>query len=160
MIKIIALLLTISSANANIFPFFLPDEGSRFNHHLQGLVKNSHNEIVIVTSNMNYPTLTKSIIHALSHGVHLRLIVTKRARDPLRFIAYQGVDLYSYTPRTLTDTLILIDNTHVCHISGALNEKVMSDTVSSVWCSDEPSLILQTHTNINRLLQRSTPYLQ
>lgn len=160
MIKLIALLFTISVANANIFPFLLPDEGSSFNHYLQTLIKNSHSEIIIVTSSMNYPSLTKSITYALSHGVHLKLIVTKISNDPLRYIAYQGVDLSNYAPRAIDDTLILIDNTYVCHTSGALNEKNMSNSVSTSWCTDELTLITKTQQNIHRLLQRSSPYLQ
>lgn len=160
MIKLIALLFTITVANANIFPFLLPDEGSTFNHHLQTLIKNSHSEIIIVTSTMNYPSLKKSIIHALSHGVHLKLIVNKASNDPLHFVAYQGVDLYNYTPRAISDTLILIDNSTICHVSETLDEKSMGNNVSSSWCTDEPSLVPKIQKNIHRLLQRSTPYLQ
>jgi hypothetical protein len=87
-------------------------------------------------------------------------MVTKSSGDPLSLIAYQGVDLYRYAPRAITDTLILIDNTYVCHAAGALDEKEMGNTVSTVWCSDDPILIQQTQKNINRLFQRSTPYLQ
>lgn len=160
MIKLIALLFTITVANANIFPFFLPDEGSSFNHHLQTLLKNSHSEVVIVTSSMNYPSLTKSMIRSLSHGVHLKFIVTKLSNDPLRFVAYQGVDLYRYTPRAISDTLILIDSTHICHISGAFDEKIMGSSVSTAWCTDDTAIILKTDKNIQTLFQRSSPYLQ
>lgn len=160
MIKLIALLITISVANANIFPFLLPDEGSSFNHYLQKLIKNSHSEIIIVTSTMNYPSLNKSIIHALSHGVHLKLIVAYASNDPLHFLAYQGVDLYHYTPRAIADTLILIDNSTLCHVSGALDEKSMGNNVSTSWCTNEPTLITKTQKDIHRLFQRSTPYLQ
>ncbi len=136
MIKLIALLITISVANANIFPFLLPDEGSSFNHYLQKLIKDSHSEIIIVTSTMNYPSLNKSIIHALSHGVHLKLIVAYASNDPLHFLAYQGVDLYHYTPRAIADTLILIDNSTLCHVSGALDEKSMGNNVSTSCCTN------------------------
>ena len=160
MIKLIALLLTITTANANIFPFLLPDEGSHFNHHLQGLIKNSHNKVVIVTPAMNYPSLTKSIIRSLSHGIHLTLIVSKPSGDPLRLIAYEGVNLYSYVPRTITDTLLLVDNAYICHTSGALDEKMMGDAVSNAWCTDDPALIAQAQKSIHKLLQHSSPYLQ
>jgi hypothetical protein len=160
MIKLIALLFTISIANANIFPFLLPDEGSRFNHHLQTHLKNSQKEIVIVTPSMNYPSLSKSILRSISHGGHLTLIVSKPSGNPLSFIAYERVTLFCYTPRALTDTLILIDNNHVCHLSGSLNEKSLSDNVSNVWCSDESSLILATQKQITALIKRSKPYLQ
>lgn len=160
MIKLIALLLTIITANANIFPFLLPDEGSRFNHHLQTHLKNAQKEIVIITHSMNYPALSKSIIRSLSGGGHLTLIVSNPSGDPLRLIAYEGVNLYTYIPRTLTDTLILIDNTQICHISGPLSEKHLTNASSNVWCSDEASLILRTQKYINLLLGRSTPYLQ
>ena len=160
MIKLIALLFTITIANANIFPFFLPDEGSFFNHHLQKLLKNSQKEIVIVTPSLNYSSLSKSIINSISHGGHLTLIVSHPSGDPLRFIAYKGVSLFTYTPRVLADTLILIDNSYVCHLSGSLNEKNLSDNVSNVWCSDDSTVILATQKQINTLIKRSKPYLQ
>ncbi|MDP2077642.1 MAG: hypothetical protein Q8N01_10340 [Sulfuricurvum sp.] len=160
MIKLIALLFTITIANANIFPFLLPDEGSRFNHYLQKHLKNSQKEIIILTPSLNYPSLSKSILRSISHGIHLNLIVSKPSGDALRFIAYEGVTLYSYTPRDLTDTLILIDNSLVCHLSGSLNEKSLSENVSSVWCSDESLLVLAAQKQITTLLKRSKSYLQ
>lgn len=160
MIKLIALILTIITANANIFPFLLPDEGSRFNHHLQSLFKNAQKEIIIVTPSMNYPSLKKPLVRAVSRGGHLTLIVSKPSEDPLRLIAYERVTLYAYAPRAIANTLILIDNAHVCHLGGSLDEKSLGDTVSQVWCSDEPSLILSTQKQITTLLKRSKPYLQ
>jgi hypothetical protein len=160
MIKLITLNLTITTANANIFPFLLPDEGSNFNHYLQVLIKNAQNEIIIVTPAMHYPSLSKKVIQPLSHGTHLTIIVSKPSGDPLRLIAYEGVTVQTYTVRTLTDTLILIDNTHVCHLGGSLNEKSLGDTVTNAWCSNEPSLILATKKQITTLLKRSRPYLQ
>lgn len=147
-------------ANANIFPFLLPDEGSFFNHHLQTLFKNSQKQIVIITSSMDYPAINKSIIRSLSHGIHLKLIVAKPAKDPLRLIAYHNVELYSYTSRPIADTLILIDNTHICHLVGPLEEKNLTETVSHVWCSDESSLILPAQMHLNVLMKRSIPYLE
>lgn len=160
MIKLIALLFTINIANANIFPFLLPDEGSLFNHDLQKHLKNSQKEIVIITPSFNHPSLSKSILHSISRQGHLTLIVSKPSGDPLRFIAYQGVSLFTYTPRVLADTLILIDNSYVCHLSGSLNEKSLSDHVSSVWCSDEPSLVLSAQKQITSLKKRSKAYLE
>ena len=160
MIKLITLIFTITVANANIFPFLLPDEGSNFNHYLQVLIKNAQNEIIIVTPAMHYSSLSKKVIQPLSHGTHLTIITSNPSGDPLRLIAYEGVTLQMYTARTLTDTLMLIDNTHVCHLGGALNEKNLGDTVTNVWCSDEPSLILATKKQITILLKRSKPYLQ
>lgn len=160
MIKLIALFFTISTVNANIFPFLLPDEGSHFNHYLQTHLRNNQKEIVIVTPSLNYPSMGKSILRSLSHGGHLTLIVSKPSGDALRLIAYEGVTLYNYTPRALTDTLILIDNRHVCHLSGSLNEKSLTDNVSNVWCSDESSLVLTTQKHITALTKRSKPYLQ
>lgn len=160
MIKLITLILTISVANANIFPFLLPDEGSRFHHHLQSLFKNAQKKIIIVTPLMNYPSLQKNIIRSLSKGSRLTLITTQSKGDPLRLIAYEGVSLYTYTPRAMTDTIILIDNTHVCHLGAPLSEKSLSDTVSNVWCSDDPSLILWGKTQVVKLQKRSKRYLE
>lgn len=160
MIKLITLIFTITVSNANIFPFLLPDEGSHFNHYLQVLFKNAQKEIIIVTPSMNYPSLNKHIIHSLSHGVHLTIIASKRSEDPLRLIAYEGVTFYSYAPRVITDTLILIDNTHICHLSGSFNEKSLGKAVSHVWCSDESSLALSTQKQITTFIKRSKPYLQ
>ena len=160
MIKLITLIFTITVSNANIFPFSLPDEGSHFNHYLHLLVKNAQKEIIIVTPSMNYPSFSKNIIDSLSHGTHLTIISSKQSGDPLRLIAYEGVSLYEYSPRAISDTLILIDSTYVCHLSGSLNEKSLGEAVSHVWCSDESSLILSTQKQISRLLKRSKPYLE
>lgn len=160
MIKLIALLFTINITNANIFPFLLPDEESHFNHYLQVLVKNAENEIIIVTPAMHYSPLSKKLIHSLSHGTRLTIIASKPSGDPLRLIAYEGVTLHTYTPRTLIDTLILVDDTHVCHLGGALNEQSLGDTVTNVWCSDEPAVIRATKRQITTLLKRSKSYLK
>ncbi|MDP1785334.1 MAG: hypothetical protein Q8K81_07925 [Sulfuricurvum sp.] len=160
MIKLIALLFIISTADADIFPFLLPDEKSQFNYHLQSHLKKANKEIVILTSSMNFPSLRKTLTGTLSHGVHLTLIVREPLGDPLYFTAYRGVDLYTYRPRNLSDTLILIDNIYVCHLSGPLNEKHLSDDTSSVWCSDEASHLLRTKKHLDTLLQRSRGYLQ
>jgi hypothetical protein len=160
MIKLITLIFTITVSNANIFPFLLPDEGSHFNHYLHQLIKNAQKEIIIVTPSMNYPSFNKNIINSLSHGTHLTIIASKQSGDPLRLIAYQGVSLYTYAPRAISDTLILIDNTYVCHLSGSLNEKNLGEAVSQVWCSDASSLILSTQKQISRLLKRTKPYLE
>jgi hypothetical protein len=109
---------------------------------------------------MNYPSLNKNIIHSLSHGGHLTIITSNPSGDPLRLIAYDGATLYVYSPRAIADTLILINNTHLCHLTGSLNEKSLGDNVSHVWCSDEPSLILSTQKQIRTLLKRSKPYLE
>ncbi len=160
MIKLIALLLTITIANANIFPFLLPDEGSHFNHHLQSLLKKSQKEIVILTASMHYPSLNKSIFQALSHGVHLSIIANNLKNDPLRFVAYRNVLLYRNTTHSITDTVILIDSTHICHIPDELDEKNLMGTISNIWCSDESSLILPLQKHINLLKKRSVPYLE
>lgn len=160
MIKLITLILTITFSNANIFPFLLPDEGSHFNHYLQTLIKNAQNKIIIVTPAMHYPSFSKKIIHSISHGTHLTIIASNPSGDPLRLIAYEGITLQTYESRTLTDTLILIDDTHVCHLGGALNEKSLGETVTNAWCSDEPSIIHATKKQITILLKRSRPYLE
>lgn len=160
MIKLILLLFIISTVNADISPFLLPDEKSLFNHHLQSHLKKANKEIVILTPSMNFPSLRSTVIGTLSHGVHLTLIVREPLGDPLYFTSYGGVDLYTYRPRNLSDTLILIDNTYVCHLSGPLSEKHLSDDTSSVWCSDESSHLLRTKKHLDTVLHRSRGYLQ
>jgi len=160
MIKLIALLLTITIANANIFPFLLPDEGSHFDHHLQTHLKNAQKEVVIITASMHYPSLNKTILRSLSHGVHLSIIANDLHNDPLHFAAYQNVAVYRNSTRAISDTIILIDNTHICHIPDALDEKNLKNNISNIWCSDESALILSSQKGINLLKKRSTPYLE
>lgn len=88
------------------------------------------------------------------------MITQNPSHDPLQLVAYNGVELYLYRARPLNDTLILMDDSVACHLSGGLNEEDLSQKSQNALCSDEPDLINAMYQNTNRILTRSKPYLK
>jgi len=160
MIKLLTLFLTFTVANAQIFPYFLPDEKSHFEHDLLGHLKKARSHIILLTPSFNHLALRRQLIQSASKGVHLTLIAQNLSHDPLQLVAYSGVELYLYRARGLNDTLILIDDDIVCHLSGGLNEEELSRKSQNALCSDESDFISAMHQNANRILTRSHPYLK
>ncbi|HEX5623629.1 MAG TPA: hypothetical protein VFX57_04210 [Sulfuricurvum sp.] len=160
MIKLLGLLLTFSTVNADIFTFYLPDEGSRFEHHVLSRIKNAHTHITIVAPSIDFAPLRKAVIRPLSRGTHLTLIVQNPAQDPLYYISYKNTDLYLYEKRLMSDTLILIDNTHLCHLPQGLSDKQLTRNALNVWCTDDAQAIHTAQQYIHRMIKRSRPYLE
>lgn len=160
MIKFLPLFLTFTLANGQIFPYLLPEEKSQFEHDLLSHIKKAHKQIILLTPSLNHPALSRQLIQAVSKGVKVTLITQNSANDPLQLVAYNGVEFYLYASRSLNDTVILIDDDAVCHLSGGLNEDALSRKSQHAICSDESDFILSLHQNTNRILTRSKLYLK
>ncbi len=159
MIKILSLFLLLTHLNGQIFPYILPDQKDDFDHILITHIKKAHRTIYILTPELRYPSLSRPLLKSLTKGVVLTLITQKASGDPLMLIAYSGVNWSLYTARPLSDTLILIDDTLVCHIAGGLNEESLSQKSQTPLCSDDPTLIQTMHHHWDYLEKYSHPYL-
>ncbi|MFH0708635.1 MAG: phospholipase D-like domain-containing protein [Pseudomonadota bacterium] len=160
MIKLLLLFLTLSVTNAQTLPYLLPDEKSIFEYELMNYLKKAHTHIVLLTPSLNHPALRRQLIQSVSKGVKLTLITQNSSNDPLQLVAYNGVDLYLYRARPLNDTVILIDERVVCHVSGGLSGEELSRNSQIALCNDERDFIDAMHQNTNRILTRSKLYLK
>lgn len=159
MIKLIALFLTLSVANAQTLTYMLPDDKALFEHALTRHLKKANKEVIILTPMLHYGVLRSQLIHTINKGINLTLIAQNPAHDSLKLVAYRNVELYSYHARPLSDTVILIDDT-VCHLSGALDEEELLRTTQTILCSNEAELRQGIQKNIAKTLTRSTLYLK
>ena len=160
MIKLLTLFLSLSVANAQTISYMLPDDKALFEYSLAAHLKKANATIVILTPALHYGALHTQLIHTIGKGIKLTLITQNLTHDPLELIASRGVELYEYHARPLADTLILIDNTLVCHLSGALEDEDLVHKTQNVLCSDEPELLQTIQLNIHKTLARSKPYLK
>ena len=160
MIKFIALFLTLIVANAQTLSYMLPDHKALFEHALMAHLKKANKEIVILTPLLHYGSLRSQLVRNIGKGIKLTIISQNPTHDSLSLVAYRNVELYTYQARPLNDTLILIDNTAVCHLSGALDEEELTHKTQNVLCSDAPELLQIMQTNVEKILTRSKPYLK
>lgn len=160
MIKLLTVFLILNAANAQTLTFLLPDEKSSFEHELMSHLKNAHTKILLLTPSLNHPAVRRQLIQSVSKGVKLTLITQNPSDDPLQLVAYSGVELYLYRARPLSDTLILIDDSVVCHATGGLKEEELSRKSQNVFCSNEGDFIQSLSQNAQRILMRSHPYLK
>lgn len=160
MIKLLTLFLTLSAVNAQTLTYLLPDEKSVFEHELIQHLKKAHTHVILLSPSLNHPAFRRQLIQSVSKGVKLTLITQNSSNDPLQLVAYSGVELYLYRARSLSDTLILIDDEIVCHVSGGLNDQELSQKSQNALCSDDSDFILSLHQNANQILTRSKPYLK
>ncbi|HEX5710701.1 MAG TPA: hypothetical protein VFX68_05080 [Sulfuricurvum sp.] len=159
MIKLIALFLTLSVANAQTLTYMLPDDKALFEQALIGHLKKANKEVIILTPMLHYDVLRTQLIRTIKNGINLTIIAQNPAHDSLKLVAYRNVELYSYHPRPLSDTLIVIDDT-VCHLSGALDEEELLRKTQNILCSDEAELRQGIQKNIAKTLTRSKLYLK
>lgn len=160
MIKILSLFLLLTHLNGQMFPYLLPDQKDDFDHILITHIKKAHHVIYIITPELRYPSLSRPLLQSLSKGVSLSLITQKASGDPLTLIAYSGVTWSLYTTRPLSDTVILIDDTLVCHVAGGLNEESLSQKTQIPVCSDDPTLFQTMRHHFDHFQKRTHPYLE
>ncbi len=158
-IKVLIFFFVLTRLNGQIFPYLLPDQKDDFDHILITQIKKSHHTIDIVTPKLHYPSLRHPLLHALTKGITLTLITQQAVDDPLKLIAYRGVNWNLYTPRSLGDTMIVMDDALVCHIAGGLDEERLSQKRSMVWCSDDPHLLQMMHSYVHHIQKKAHPYL-
>lgn len=160
MIKLIALLLTFSVANAQSNRYVLPKDTSHFEHSLNSHLKNTREEIIILTPSLNYPSLKAKLIHSVSKGTKLTIITHTPAHDPLALIAYENVELLLYSDTSLNDTTIIMDTAFMCHHQGALDAEQLSDTNEKIVCHDNAPAIGKIRKAITLLRSHAKRYLE
>lgn len=160
MIKLIALLFTFSVANAQSNLYVLPKDTSNFEHSLNSHLKNTREEIIILTPSLNYPSLKAKLIQSVSKGVKLTLITRIPAHDPIALIAYKNVELLLHSEKSLNDTTIIMDTTFMCHHKGALDAEQLSDTKEKIVCHEDDLAIGKIRKAITLLRLDSKRYLE
>lgn len=160
MIKLIALLLTFSVANAQSNHYVLPKDTSHFEHSLNSHLKNTRKEIIILTPSLNYPSLKAKLIQSVSKGAKLTIITHTPAHDPLSLIAYENVELLLYSDTSLNDTTIIMDTAFMCHHQGALDAEQLSDNNEKIVCNDDAMAIGKIRKAITLLRSHSKRYLE
>jgi len=160
MIKLIALLFTFSVANAQSNLYVLPKDTSHFEHSLNSHLKNTREEIIILTPSLNYSSLKAKLIHSVSKGIKLTIITHTPAHDPLSLIAYENVELLLHSEKSLNDTYIIMDTAFMCHHIGALDAEQLSDTKEKIVCHDDTLAIGKIRKAIMLLRHHSKRYLE
>ncbi|MDP3465779.1 MAG: hypothetical protein Q8R86_08430 [Sulfuricurvum sp.] len=160
MIKLIALLLTFSVANAQSNFYVLPKDTSHFEHSLNSHLKNTREEIIILTPSLNYPSLKAKLIQSVSKGVNLTIITHNPAYDPLALIAYENVELLLHSEKSLNDTTIIMDTAFMCHHQGALDAEQLSDNNEKIVCHEDALAIAKIRKAIILLRSHSKRYLE
>lgn len=160
MIKLLGLLFSFTILYSGETIYILPDQQSRFVHQLGQALKSSSEKIVVVSPSFNHSELKKRILQAAKHGTNVTMLLCSFQNDPLSMVQYEHVDLYRYTAHPFNQSIILVDNTLVCSLSGAINEEHLISTRSRIRCSDEPREIESLRHALKPLFEHSKPYLE
>lgn len=147
------------AANAQSVLYSLPKESSHFENSLNSHLKNSQ-EIIIITPSMNYPSLRRKLIKAISKGSKLTLITKNPLGDPVALVAYHDVTLLLYRETSLKNTIIIVDNSFACHHQGSLDENDRMDERKKIVCTNEMDTIYPIVNTINRFRTHAKPYLE
>lgn len=140
--------------------FLLPDEQSRFVHHLSGVLKGPSDEILIVTPSFRHAELKKTLLKSARKNSRITLIVQELKGDPLSMVQYENTDLYTFGTRPLQGSLILIDSRLVCTLPGRIEDQSFTDAASIVRCSDDAAEAAAYRAALLPLLRRSEKYLK
>ncbi len=160
MIKLLGLLFTFALLYSRETNYILPDQQSRFVHQLGQAFKNSPEQILIASPAFNHTELKKRLLQAAKHGSNITMIISNLHNDPLSMVQYEHVNLYRYTAYPLDKSIILIDNTFVCTLSGTLEEDRLTSIHSYIRCSDERRDIASARHSLKTLFEHSKPYLE
>lgn len=160
MIKLPALLLPFALLYGDQTLFLMPDEQSRFTHHLTHALKERPAPILIITPSFRHSEVKKALLQEARKGSRITLIAQNLSGDPLSIAQYENTDLYTYTARLLHASIILIGNRHVCTFPGGVDEESLRERVSIIRCSDDPAEVAAYRTALVPLLGRARQYLK
>jgi hypothetical protein len=160
MIKLLPFLLLFVHAYGQNSNYLLPDQNTLVTHTLEGILKHSHEEILIITPSFNHESLKRAALEGVKRGSHLTLIVQVLKGDPLALAQYERVDVRTLSGRVLDGSIILIDNKFMCTVPGAINSEKFSQNASLIRCSDDEIELNSLNTTLYPLIKRSKPYLE
>lgn len=160
MIKLLGLLFTFTFLYSGETIYILPAQQSRFVHQLNQVFKNASERIVILSPAFNHSELKKGILQAAKHGTDITMFIQNLQNDPLSMIQYEHINLYHYTPTPRDTSIILVDNTYVCTLSGTIDEARLKSAHTTIRCSDEPQKIELLNNSLNLHFTHSKPYLE
>ncbi|MFA5216992.1 hypothetical protein [Sulfuricurvum sp.] len=160
MIKFLPLLFVFSLTYGNTIDYLLPDSGAVFSHTLEGILKHSRSEILIISPSFNHVSLKRASLEAVKRGSHLTLIVQSLKGDPLSVAQYERVDVRTLIGRPLEGSIIIIDNQQVCTFSASIDSESFIQNTSIVHCSDDAVELRSLQTIFLPLIKRSKAYLE
>ena len=160
MIKLIPLLFVFSLTYGNSVDYLLPDSGAVFSHTLEGVLKHSRSEILIISPSFNHASLKRAALEAVKRGSHLTLIVQSLKGDPLSIAQYERVDVRTLIGRPLEGSIIVVDNQQSCTFSAPIDAETFGQNASLVHCSDDIVELKSLQTIFLPLIKRSKAYLE
>lgn len=160
MIKLLGLLFSFIFLYGDETIYILPDQQGRFVHQLSQAFKNSSQQILIASPRFNHTELKKGILQAAKHGNNVTMILCNLQNDPLSMVQYERINLYRYTAHPFDKSIIFIDNTLVCTLSGSIVKERLTSTRSHIRCSDERRDIESARHSLKALFVHSKLYLE
>ena len=160
MIKLLGLLFTVTLLYSGETIYILPDHQTRFVHQLNQSFKKGSKQIVIAAPSFNHSELKKGLLQAANHGSNVTMILCNLQNDPLSMVQYERITLHRYTAHPFDTSIILIDNTLVCTLSGSIDQERSTSTRSRIRCSDDIQEIESVRHSLKLLYTDSKPYLE
>lgn len=160
MIKLLPFLLLFSLAEGRNINYLLPEHNPLFSHTLEGVLKRSRMEILIITPAFNHAVFKRAALEGIKRGSHLILIVQTLEGDPLAMAQYERSDVHTLEGRPLEGSMVLVDNRFACDIPGRIDQESFSGHASLIQCSDDPAEVANFRAALAPLLKRSKPYLK
>ncbi len=117
--------------------YLLPEHKSDLIHTLKRKIERANN-ITIITSGLDNPSLSKSIEKALKKGAHFHLLTTD-ITDAAYYAKYKNTTVKVPTSDRLTDNyslnILLIDESDVCFSSLSFSEAILKRNIGEVICT-------------------------
>ncbi|MGD9970730.1 MAG: hypothetical protein AB7S65_09765 [Sulfuricurvum sp.] len=159
MIKLLCLILLISSLAGKEETFLFPDQKSEWENHILLHLRKNPEQIVVVTDTFDIPKLKKPLLKTLQRGSSFDLIL-QNPNGVSSWAQYANVTLRVYPSRPLRSSVLILKDHTACLIGGSLSETVLKDSSVMALCSDDPAFIHSLYDTILPLYKRSSPYLE
>lgn len=160
MIKLIAPLLAFTALLGGENFFLLPDHNSAFLYRLNNALRNSSDQVLIITPSFGHSPLKKALLQGAKNGSKITLISSQLTSSARALVQYNNVQLYHYISRPLIGSLIIIDNKLVCTLTVPLVQEELENVTSFAQCSDTPHEIIAARDSILPMIKRAKPYLE
>lgn len=158
MIKLLGLLFIFLPIYGKETFYHTPHNHTDFIHYINKTLKQA-NHVFILTSSYAHYDLQKGILNCAKNGGTITLIAHDISGSPLSMIQYQGVNLYT-SQSPLKQSIIVIDDTLVCSLDGAINEEDFASQHLWIRCSDDQNKIKKTRQSLLSIMKYSKPYLE
>lgn len=158
MIKLLGLLFTFITLYGEETLFPLPDHHALFVYQLNKVLKDA-SHLLILTPSFNHPPLEKGILNAAKRGSVVTLIVHNPQGASLSMVQYERINLFTI-PIAVEHSVFLVDDSLVCTVDGAINEKAFASAHSPIQCSNDSGKIKAIRSSILPIMKHSKGYLE